>query len=503
MDIRNKRAKNNIVFSLIARFVAAICGLIVSKILIKTFGSEAFGATDSIARFLAYISLLDGGVSGVARAALYKPLAENDYKKVSELIYKMQRFFRVIALIFLIYVAVLACTYKTIAHVEFLDWSSTAVLVVVISLSTFMEYLIGISYGILINASQKTYVNQIISIGTNIINALVVVISVLLGYGLIAVKFLSCLVFLARPVLMWLYVKYNYQLPRVRSVDSASPDLLDQKWIGLAQHIAYVLHTNTDIVVLTVFGDLKLVAVYSVYFMVVSGIQQVALSFTSGMEALFGELLAKKEDDNLNQAFNKYESMISVVSGVLFSVTAVMIVPFIGIYTKDITDTDYIYPAFGLLLVIATYLFCIRMPYHAMVTASGSFRQTQIASYGESAINIILSVALVIKYGLIGVAIGTVAAVGFRFIYYVFYLSREVMGRNTLRFAVRIATNLLSFTLVVIVGAQICSLFSMNGFISWGLSATLVSMISLIIWCSTEWIISRRGRIFNGSLLGR
>lgn len=120
MDVRNKRAKYNIVFSLIGRFVAAICGLVVSKILIKTFGSEVFGATDSIARFLAYISLLDGGVSGVARAALYKPLAMNEAKEVSEIIFRMQRFFRVIALIFLIYVAVLSCTYKTIAHVFFL-----------------------------------------------------------------------------------------------------------------------------------------------------------------------------------------------------------------------------------------------------------------------------------------------------------------------------------------------------------------------------------------------
>lgn len=491
MDVRNTRAKYNILFSLIGRFIAAICGLVVSKILIKTFGSEAYGATDSIAKFLAYISLLDGGVSGVARAALYKPLAEKDYKKVSELIYKMQRFFRVVALVFLAYVAVLACAYKSIAHVEFLDWGSTAVLVVVISVSTFMEYFLGLSYGILIDASQKTYVNQVISIATSIINAFVVVISVCLGHGLIAVKLLSCLVFLSRPVLMWLYVKRNYQLSHVSSVDPSSPDLLDQKWIGLAQHIAYVLHNNTDIVVLTVFGNLKMVAAYSVYFMVVSGIQQVALSFTSGMEALFGELLAKKEEDTLNKVFEKYESMISVISGVLFSVTAVMIVPFINIYIKDITDADYIYPAFGLLLVIATYLFCIRMPYHAMVTASGSFRQTQIASYGESIINVILSVVLVIKYGLIGVAIGTVAAVLFRFLYYVLFLSRHVMRREVKMFFIRIIGNIVSFTTSAITGNMIVNMIKMTGLIKWGLFAVVVTVISCTIWIGIEWVISK------------
>ena len=490
MDVnhRNLRAKYNIVFSLISRFVAAICGLVVSKILIKAFGSEAYGATDSIAKFLAYISLLDGGVSGVARAALYKPLADNDYKKVSELILKMKRFFRVVALIFLVYVAVLACTYKSIAHVEFLDWSSTALLVVVISVSTFMEYFLGISYGILINASQRTYVNQVISIVTNIVNAVVVALFVGMGHGLVFVKLISCIVLLSRPVLTWLYVKKVFDLPSVSGVSSA-PDLLDQKWIGFAQHIAFVIHSNTDVIVLTIFGDLKLVAVYSVYFMVISGIQKVALSFTSGMEALFGELLAKKEYDNLDRTFDKYESMISVVSGVLFSVTAVMIVPFVGIYTADVTDVDYIYPAFSLLLVLATYLFCIRMPYHAMVTASGSFRQTQIASYGESAVNIVLSVVLVIKFGLIGVAIGTVAAVLFRFLYYVVFLSRDVMRREIGKFVMRMAGNALSFVVAVISGNVVTGLFAVTGYITWGLAAACVTAVSCAVWCGTEWVI--------------
>ena len=351
-----------------------------------------------------------------------------------------------------------------------------------------MEYFLGLSYGILINASQKTYVNQVISIVTSIMNAFIVVISVYLGYGLIAVKLLSSLVFIFRPILTWLYAKRNYQLPHVSSLDSFSPDLLDQKWIGLAQHIAYVLHTNTDIVVLTIFGNLKMVAVYSVYFMIVSGIQQVTLSFTSGMEALFGELLAKKEYETLNSAFDKYESMISVVSGVLFSVTAVMIVPFIGIYTKDITDVNYIYPAFGLLLVVAAYLFCIRMPYHAMVTASGSFRQTQIASYGESIINIILSVTLVLRFGLIGVAIGTIAAVLFRFLYYVIFLSRNVMRRGVNKFLLRMTENVISIAAVIFIGNIIVRMVNMTGFIKWGLAAVMVTAVSCIICGVVEWV---------------
>ena len=494
MEARERRAKSNIIVSVLGRFVTAICGLVVSKLLIQTYGSEAYGATDSIAKFLAYIFVLDGGVSGVARAALYKPLAMNDERKINELMYKMQRFFRVLAIIFAVYVPVIACTFKQFSHLECMDWISTFMLVIVISISTFIEYL-AFSYIILVNAAQKTYIDQTITIVTTFINAVLVAVLVNCGSGLVLVKFITSLVIAARPVIMWLYAKRHYNLTRPsgepHGEPSTEPDLLDQKWVGLAQHIAYVLHKNTDVVVLTFFGDLKLVAVYAVYFMVISGIETLTLSFSSGMEARFGERLAKKEYDTLDKTFSRYESLISVVAGVLFSVTAVMIVPFVRIYTKEITDVDYIYPAFALLLTLASYLFCIRMPYHALVTASGSFRLTQIASYGEAALNIILSVVLVIKFGIVGVAIGTVAAVSFRFIYYVVFLSREVAQRKVGLFIVRMAGNILPFGIVLLLGYNVISRFDLTGYIGWGLAAITVTAMSVVIWFAVEYVLRR------------
>ena len=150
---------------------------------------------------------------------------------------------------------------------------------------------------------------------------------------------------------------------------------------------------------------------------------------------------------------------------------------------------DYIYPAFGLLLVVAAYLFCIRMPYHALATASGSFRQTQIASYGESIINIILSVTLVLKYGLIGVVIGTVAAVLFRFPYYVFFLSRHVMRRGAKKFVLRSVGNVVSFVTVAITGSMIISIINITGFMKWGLASVVVTAVSCAVWISVDWVV--------------
>ena len=114
MVSRTRRAKWNIASSLMAQAVSAACGLIVPQLMIRTFGSELFGATASIANFLAYISLIEGGIAGVARAALYKPLADGDIKAVSGVYHEITRFFRTIGIVFVIYSVCLASCYRSI-----------------------------------------------------------------------------------------------------------------------------------------------------------------------------------------------------------------------------------------------------------------------------------------------------------------------------------------------------------------------------------------------------
>lgn len=264
---RRKKAGLNILITLLCQLVSLICGFIIPKLILDKFGSEAYGATASISQFLAYISLLEGGIGGVARAALYKPISQNNKEQVGTVLTEIKRFFRIIGYIFVVYVIILACSYKFISDFVYYDWISTFFLVIAISISTFAQYFIGISYNIFLNAAQKTYIVYGISCFTILLNAFVSVLLIFLGADLITVKFLSSIVFTLRPVLMWIYVKRNYDIVNRKRLTES---VLKQKWTGLGQHIAYFLHSNTDIVVLTLFSNLKMVAIYSVYNMVIS-----------------------------------------------------------------------------------------------------------------------------------------------------------------------------------------------------------------------------------------
>jgi len=488
MDNRSKKAKKNIIVSSLCQLTTIVFGLFIPKIMLSAFGSEMYGAVSSIAQFLAYIALLEGGVGGIARAALYKPLAENNYIAVSEILYEIRCFFRKIAYIFIVYVLIIACSFKMISGFQCLDWISSFILVIVISISSFAQYYFGISYSILLQASQKTYVINLISILCTVINTILIVILISLDYGIISVRLISSIIFILRPVIMYLYVKKNYCLVKC---EHKKTRYLKHKSAGIGQHLAYFLHSNTDVVILTWFADLSSVAVYSVYNMIVSHIQNLTRSFSSGMEALFGDMLVKKEYRQLHKIFGLYDAFLSIVSTILFSCVVVLILPFVALYTRGIADTDYVKPFFALLLILAAYLTCLRLPYHAVVVAAGHFRETRIAAYGEMLINVIVSILLVRPYGLVGVAAGTLISVCFRFVYYIVYLSKNIFQRKISLAVRRFLVNLGSFVLTLICGNIIIRNSDISDYgrwMIWGIAVFAVSAlitigINIVFYC--------------------
>lgn len=103
----------------------------------------------SIAQFLSYITLFEGGIGGVARALLYEPLARQKTEDIARIVYSISRFFKWIAFGFLAYTFVLACIYKQIAHFESFSFWNSFLLVLVISISTMGQYYIGMAYQVL------------------------------------------------------------------------------------------------------------------------------------------------------------------------------------------------------------------------------------------------------------------------------------------------------------------------------------------------------------------
>ena len=341
------------------------------------------------------------------------------------------------------------------------------------------------------------YVVVVFKIVTTILNTICIVVLTSLRCDILTVKLLSGILFMIRPVMLSIYVKKKYRLTEIHQTEK----LLSNKKTAIGQHIAWSLHNNTDITVLTIFENSAIVSVYSVYNMVVAQLQSILGSFSSGMEAVFGNMYANREEENLQRTFGYYETLISLLSVTAFSVAAVLIVPFVKIYTLGLDDAPYINQLFAIMLIIASMLYTFRMPYGYMIIAAGRFKETRMAAYGEAIINFVSSIVLVIYFGIVGVAIGTALATLFRSVYYMVYLSNHVLNRKTSLWIKRFITNAILFSSIYFVGNFVTKDIQMNNYASWAIAAVLVSLlagtmtfgINLLVYKEDVMAIIKRG----------
>jgi O-antigen/teichoic acid export membrane protein len=474
--MRSKKALANIVVSLILQIVAIICGLIVPRLIITSFGSDVNGLIISITQFLAYIVLLEAGVGGVVRAALYKPLSNNDTNLVSRIIKATEKFFKILAFIFIGYLLIIAVLFPYLVSGNF-NTLFTLTLVLIIGVSSFFQYYFGISYQILLQADQRQYINSVIQIITLVINTALVIILIKFGASIHLVKICSAIIFVIRPILLNIYVNRRYKLIKECKADN---NAIKQRWDGLGHHIAFLLHNSTGIVLLTLFTNVKEVSVYSVYYLVISSIKKLIVTFSSGIEAAFGNMIAKGEKEVLNKNFSVFEFISFTLTTILFTCTALLILPFVSLYTSGITDANYYRPIFAFFLIAAEAVFCIRVPYNAVVLAAGHYKQTRNGAFTEAIINIVLSTILVIFFGIVGVAIGLFCAMLFRTIQYAAYLSRNILKRSIWVFI----NKTIVYTIIGILIIFIVNLFpslSTGTYVEWIIYALMVSITASIL----------------------
>lgn len=471
---REKKLYINSSVGLVSQAIMICCGLILPTVILSAYGSKAYGLTSSINQFLGFIQLCELGVGAVVQSALYKPLATGDIYTVSCILKSSRKFFRIVGTILLVYVGLLCLFYPSFTQ-EY-DYFYVVLMIISLSINAFANYFLGMNNSLLLQADQKSFIPLGLQAIATLVNTVVSLVLIKSGASLLVVKYSTAFIFLLRPILMIIYVKKNYHVDYSVVYES---EPIKQKWNGLAQHFASVIVDHTDVVVLTVFSTLENVSIYSVYYLVVSNIRNMIFSALSGVQATMGNMLANKEYKALNNFFDNTEWMIHTIITLLYSITGVLIIPFVLLYTRNVHDADYVAPLFSVLIVIANAGFCVQNIYKTIVKAAGHYKQTQLASIIEAVINVVSSVFLVFKFGIIGVAIGTILAMAYRLLYHVWYMKHNIIYRSYKPFVKQIVVDtlivlIISFTFNVIK-------ISASSYIEWVIIAIAVSVFSIII----------------------
>lgn len=425
------------------QIVVVICGFILPQMIIRHYGSSANGLIASITNFLAFFALMEMGVGAVVRASLYKPLAENDNLELSKILISSKKFFSKIGLFLVLYSLALTVIFPFVSDVEY-DFISTTILIIAIAFSSVSQYLFGIVYEQLLNAAQRSYAPLTISSITIILSTIISALMINSDFSLQSVKVAAAFIFLLRPLFLKLYAKKLYQIDF--SIKYTG-EPIKQKWNGVAQHIATFVLKHSDFVVLTFFSSLKNVSIYYVYNLISNGLQSLINIISNGFYSLIGDMYAKKEEQKLKETFVVFETIVHLSVITIYSCAFLLAIPFVRLYTLNVSDANYCLPTFAYVFFTASMFFCLRTPYYVVVQSIGHFKETQNSAILEAFLNILISLILVFKYELLGVAIGSCIAMIYRTLYLVFYLSKNILHISIGKFFCRILVDAIAFTL--------------------------------------------------------
>jgi hypothetical protein len=488
--MRKRSLEVNTIVSVLYQLVVVVCGFILPRCILQAFGSDVNGLVASISQFLAVVALMEMGVGAVVTSELYGPLAEKNWACVSRIVSAADAYFKKIAGALLVYVVGLVVVYPRISSARF-DRLFTGSLIVILSVNSFAQYYLGIVDHILLCADQRACISYGSQAVLHLVNTLLCVWLIRMGAGILVVKGVTAGIYLARPILVRMYIRRRYPIDRTAK---SGADPLKNKWNAMAQHLSECILDSTDAIVLTAFSTLSNVSIYYVYHLVVYNIKNVfQLADASGVQAVLGQLYATGEKEELERFFAKIECTIHTLVSLVFGITAVMLVPFVAVYTRNVHDANYIQPGFAVLLVLAHAGHCLRLPYFSMIKASGQYKQTQNYFLFSTAANGIVSIVLVSRWGLVGVAIGTLTAMICQTVCLSKYVYQNLLHKNWLNFWKRMALDAMRMGGIFFAGR----LFSFESvrYGSWIAMAVKVSAAALGITALVGLIFEREERM--------
>ena len=477
LTTRKKEVLLTVASNLLLQVVTAVCGFILPPLVISTFGSSVNGMVSSIAQFIAYLNIVEAGVGGASIAALYRPLALGDTAARNGILSATAKFYNRSGLLFTILIFILSFVYPLLVGGE-VDRLQSGLMVMVLGITGAAEFFLIGKYRVLLTADKKIYVISLVQMGALIVSTALAVVLIKAGSGILLVKLSSALMFLARYLVLALYVRLHY--PKVNFHAAPDTQAISQSRNVLVHQIGGLVVFNSPLVIITIFCSLKDASVYTVYAMVFNAVTQLLGAFSNGMQSFFGESLVTDSVERTRNIFARYETVYFAIEGWFYAMTYLLIMPFMKLYTVNMTDTQYIQPVLAVLFVFVGVLNNLRNPAVQLINAAGHFKKTQWRSVAEAVINVLGSIAGVMILGFKGVLLGSVCSGLYRGVDVLIYTSRHILKSAKIGITAFIKIVFCSFLFFVLCFLFQRYSFQPDSYIQWvGLAALYGMLLAL------------------------
>jgi len=484
---QKNKAVRNVVFSILNIVLTVALGIVLPRLYIVSFGSEVNGMLSSLQQLLVYMGLFEAGIGATTLQALYSLVATNNYDEINGVLSAASKYYKKTAFFYGISLIIIAFVYPIIVKSNLSYWLICKC-VILSGIGSIVNYSVCAKYKVFLQADGRYYVSTNVMTVITIVSNISRIAVMMLGGNIVMVLLVSACIQVVPSFYIVFYIRRNYPLINI----NVKPlnEKIDKKKYMLLHQIAGMIFQNTDVLILSVMCGLKIGSVYAVYRLVISYIESIVQIPVNSIGFIFGQTFHTNKKNFIDR-IDLFERWYSALAFAIYVVTLSLFSPFIAIYTKGVTDINYVDSFLPILFVLVALLSVIRVPMLNTINYAGHFKETLPQSLAETAINLSVTIVGVHYIGIYGALIGTIVALLYRTTDIIIYANKRILQRSPAK------TILIYLENIVVAVLAFCIVNSMpkpNNYFEFLIYGLMQLSTACVLFLVGHFVCSRKSR---------
>ena len=481
MSSRTTKSFYNAFTAVILAAINGILGIILSNLIIKTYGSDFNGLNSSASQIVNVLLVLEGGFTIASNVALFAPLGSNNYDVVNSIINATRKKFQRIGILFIILGIIISVIYAFIIQSE-LSRNFILILLLITILPQGINLFFASTYRIIFQAEQKEYIITICTIITTVLSQIANLVTVILNGPMVLIRINSMVFSICNTFIIIIIGKKKHTF--LDKKINANYSLIKGTNDVFIQKITSVVYNSFPILLISILlkNGTTIVSVYAVYNNVYYMLKSLLNGVIDAPRLSLGQLISEKSNDVVDK-FKEYEFFVLCLVYIVITSAATLVLPFVDIYSKDFNDYSYHDSKLALMLSIIAVLELIHIPSGNLINMSGHFKISKNIQLVACLVLIVSTILGGLIWGLYGIIISlliTSLLLALLEIYYVHikYLNMGVL--RTLRIILPIPIlSIVVSCLSILLPINLSSV--VNNYFKFVISGIIIVMINFVV----------------------
>ncbi len=483
--MRKEKSIKNFITSIIPYVILLLLGFLRVSVFVKFLGDEKYALNTLFYQIFIYLSLAEAGAGTYIIQLYYKCFANDDKKEIVNIYNSAKSLLKKIALIILGIGVILSFFLKVFTNNNLSLFYMQFVFLLFL-LKNAVDYLMMAPKSV-IEADQKAYKANLRFYSMKAFEYIVDIVLIYLGFDYIIILAVEIL---TRFLTYFITNKKIFrEYPWLKDKPTKKVNLKGVS--NLFWHrISEAIHYNTDIIITSSFLSPLLVTIYSSYNYLTKYLTDIIDMIGSAISPSFGNSIYKDEKSNMMKLFEEMNISFLFMASFLSSMVFVLGNLFVGkVWLGDkylINNLAFIFLVINFFIVIA------RKPLNIFRNSKGLFKETKVIVLLEAIVNLVLSLLLVVKYGLVGILIATTISMLITTFWYMpYYIYKKVLNISCIKYFIKYFIVALFTIMISLILSKLATFININNILSWILLAIIYGIVLLLILFIAFYIFSK------------